>query len=212
MNMAEGEKIIGMHKSELVELLRQALAEIPTTLPANGGNADTVDDKHASDFAASSNPQIIGALQLISSTSSNSISAMYTANDDFVIRSTSPDFSKVTDLILRTNGAYLTVSQSDGTGKVVDLTNISPEIKTIDLGFGTTSDNVISLGNGLYMVSFDASQFLSDIISIYFMGPMIYAPNILAVYPEVGYFIKVITNLEMSSISPIAFQFRIRFV
>ena len=27
---------------------------IPTTLPANGGNADTVDGKHASDFAASS--------------------------------------------------------------------------------------------------------------------------------------------------------------
>ena len=27
------------------------LADIPTTLPANGGNADTVDGKHASDFA-----------------------------------------------------------------------------------------------------------------------------------------------------------------
>ena len=26
-------------------------SDIPTTLPANGGNADTVDDKHASDFA-----------------------------------------------------------------------------------------------------------------------------------------------------------------
>lgn len=61
--MADSEKIIAMKQSELVELVRQILAEIPdvtgyakktdipSSLPANGGNADTVDSKHASDFA-----------------------------------------------------------------------------------------------------------------------------------------------------------------
>ena len=52
--MADTEKIIAMTRSELVELVRQILAEIPdvtgyakktdipSSLPANGGNADTV--------------------------------------------------------------------------------------------------------------------------------------------------------------------------
>lgn len=40
--MADGEKIIGMTRSELIELIRQILAEMPTELPANGGNSDTV--------------------------------------------------------------------------------------------------------------------------------------------------------------------------
>lgn len=42
--MADSEKIIAMKQSELVELVRQILAEMPTTLPANGGNADTVNN------------------------------------------------------------------------------------------------------------------------------------------------------------------------
>ena len=70
--MADTEKIIAMTRSELVELVRQILAEIPdvtgyakktdipSSLPANGGNADyatnagnadKLDGKHASDFA-----------------------------------------------------------------------------------------------------------------------------------------------------------------
>jgi hypothetical protein len=35
------------------------LTDIPSTLPANGGNADTVDNKHASDFATSSHVHVI---------------------------------------------------------------------------------------------------------------------------------------------------------
>lgn len=38
--MADDEKILGIKKSELTELVRQILAEMPTSLPANGGNAD----------------------------------------------------------------------------------------------------------------------------------------------------------------------------
>ena len=37
----------------LNDLHETILGEIPTTLPANGGNSDTVDGKHASDFAES---------------------------------------------------------------------------------------------------------------------------------------------------------------
>lgn len=39
-------------------------SDIPTVLPADGGNADTVDGKHAADFAASSNPTIDGIINL----------------------------------------------------------------------------------------------------------------------------------------------------
>ena len=60
--MADTEKIIAMTRSELVELVRQILAEIPdvtgyakktdipSSLPANGGDADTVGGKSPSDF------------------------------------------------------------------------------------------------------------------------------------------------------------------
>lgn len=72
--MADSEKIIAMKQSELVELVRQILAEIPdvtgyakktdipSSLPANGGNADTVDSKHASDFANAYNDLLMNYL------------------------------------------------------------------------------------------------------------------------------------------------------
>lgn len=57
------------------------LTDIPTTLPADGGNADTVDGKHASDFAAASNPVISGTMSLTRSntTTSNQIFAYQNA-------------------------------------------------------------------------------------------------------------------------------------
>ena len=57
--MADTKKIIAMTRSELVELVRQILAEIPdvtgyakktdipSSLPANGGNADTLNGMSA---------------------------------------------------------------------------------------------------------------------------------------------------------------------
>ena len=53
--------IVGFTRDELTEMVRQILAEIPSSLPANGGNADYADNagnadkldgKHASDFKA----------------------------------------------------------------------------------------------------------------------------------------------------------------
>lgn len=44
--------IVGFTRDELTEMVRQILAEIPSSLPANGGNADTVGGKSADDFAA----------------------------------------------------------------------------------------------------------------------------------------------------------------
>lgn len=43
--------IVGFTKDELTEMVRQILAEIPTSLPANGGNANTVGGKSADDLA-----------------------------------------------------------------------------------------------------------------------------------------------------------------
>lgn len=39
--------IVGFTKDELTEMVRQILAEIPTSLPANGGNADTAKNANA---------------------------------------------------------------------------------------------------------------------------------------------------------------------
>lgn len=41
---------------------KPAIPTIPASLPANGGNADTVDNKHASDFAAASHTHTAAAL------------------------------------------------------------------------------------------------------------------------------------------------------
>lgn len=43
---------------------KPTIPTVPSSLPANGGNADTVDNKHASDFMAASNPTGTGAFSL----------------------------------------------------------------------------------------------------------------------------------------------------
>ncbi len=48
-------------------------ALIPTTLPANGGNADTVDDMHASDFATSGHIHHLGGRNLLRGTSMTTV-------------------------------------------------------------------------------------------------------------------------------------------
>lgn len=40
----------------------KATAKMPTSLPANGGNADTVDNKHATDFVAKAGDSMNGQL------------------------------------------------------------------------------------------------------------------------------------------------------
>lgn len=43
---------------------KPTIPTVPSSLPANGGNADTVDNKHASDFMAAENPTGTGAFSL----------------------------------------------------------------------------------------------------------------------------------------------------
>lgn len=44
------DSIYGFNRDNLTEMVRQILTEIPSSLPANGGNADTVGGKSADDF------------------------------------------------------------------------------------------------------------------------------------------------------------------
>ena len=59
--MTDDEKILGIKKPELTELVKQILAEIPESLPANGGNADyaanadKLDGLHAEGFIKANN-------------------------------------------------------------------------------------------------------------------------------------------------------------
>ena len=51
-------------------VLEAVKGKIPTSLPANGGNADTVDNKHAADFYSDDNkPYLVGAASLPTSSS-----------------------------------------------------------------------------------------------------------------------------------------------
>ena len=47
-----------LDKTGLKTVLEQIKAKFPSSLPANGGNADTLDGKHASDFYSVDNPPI----------------------------------------------------------------------------------------------------------------------------------------------------------
>lgn len=91
--MADTEKIIAMTRSELVELVRQILAEIPdvtgyakktdipSSLPANGGNADTVGGVG------------IANLRQITQTVINTLPAVPNGEGDFLVNCDTSDTS-----------------------------------------------------------------------------------------------------------------------
>ena len=82
--------------------------DIPTTLPANGGNADTVDGMHADDFIKSTNSTINGDLIFRSSSSVNSRGAIYSASDILVLRNISNDGSNLCDVeITNDRGVFI---------------------------------------------------------------------------------------------------------
>lgn len=82
---------------------------IPTELPANGGNADTVDGKHASDFAKSENPSIEGNIHLLRSGNATTNGMIFAWEDTVRIRNSkdeSVENQTYTDLIVTPDGIY----------------------------------------------------------------------------------------------------------
>lgn len=87
--------------------------DIPTSLPANGGDADTLDGKHASDFATANSPRVTGDLIFNSPTSDKTISAIYSTENVLILRNTSNDFSTVCDMMIRQDGVYVVLTTND---------------------------------------------------------------------------------------------------
>ena len=96
-----------LDKIGLKAVLEAIKGKMPTSLPANGGNADTVDGHHAHDFAKSTSPRINGDMVFLSDTNQNTISAIYSANDCLVFRNYTKDWSSICDVVIDNNGVRI---------------------------------------------------------------------------------------------------------
>ena len=101
--------------------------DIPTSLPANGGNADTLDGLHADDFAKSTNPRINGDMIFKSDSNQQTLNAIYSAQDMLVLRNTTKDFSSLCDVMISNDG--------------VRIVNATQNFKIGDGGNADTVDN-----------------------------------------------------------------------
>ena len=81
---------------------------IPTTLPANGGNADTVDNLHASDFAKATNPSIEGEIHLLRSGNATTNGSLFAWEETVRIRNEDPNAENTTytDFIVTPSGVF----------------------------------------------------------------------------------------------------------
>lgn len=127
---------------------------IPTSLPANGGNADTVDGKHAGDFATSINPTIIGSIKIMGY-STNTVQSIFSDGDIIRIRNLDSETSQTNnyaDIIITTSGVFtekavngvwqgrkelLTSTCVTGTSTIVDSNNF------VSANFGFTPSAVL---------------------------------------------------------------------
>lgn len=83
------------------------LSDIPTSLPADGGNAETVGEKHASDFAMSNNPCIEGEIKLIRGNATTNVT-IFAWEETVRIRNTdlNAESTTYTDLLVTPSGVY----------------------------------------------------------------------------------------------------------
>ena len=90
----------------------------------DGGNADTVDGKHASDFALSTNPTIEGEIHLARSGNATTSSSLFAWEDSARIRNTdtSAENMTYTDLVITPNGIYTEAIQD---GAYISRTKIN---------------------------------------------------------------------------------------
>lgn len=128
---------------------------IPTTLPANGGNADTVDGLHADDFATSVNPTIIGGIKVVRPSSTSTSQSIFSILDTIRIRNLDSETSQAnnyTDIVVTTSGVFtekaingvfqgrkelLTSTCVTGTSTIIDSNNF------VSVNFGFTPSAVL---------------------------------------------------------------------
>lgn len=115
---AVAEKADAEHTHKISEI-----TDFPESFPADGGNADTIDGKHAADFASSANPTISGVVSLTRSdtTTSNQI---FAHNNTLHLRCSDPNAANKTyyDIIISTTGLY---KEGYSNGTLISKTNLN---------------------------------------------------------------------------------------
>lgn len=81
---------------------------IPTELPANGGNADTLDGLHADYFAKYDNPSIEGQISLVRAGNATTADSIFAWEDTLRLRNQDPNAENTTytDLLLTPSGIF----------------------------------------------------------------------------------------------------------
>ena len=129
--------------------------DIPSSLPANGGNADTVDGMHADDFATSVNPTIIGGIKVVRPSSTSTSQSIFSILDTIRIRNLDSETSQANnyaDIVVTTSGVFtekaingvfqgrkelLTSTCVTGTSTIIDSNNF------VSVNFGFTPSAVL---------------------------------------------------------------------
>lgn len=130
------------------------ITDFPNSLPANGGDADTVDGKHAGDFATSVNPTITGSIKIMGY-STNTVQSIFSDGDIIRIRNLDSETSQTNnyaDIVITTSGVFtekavngvwqgrkelLTSTCVTGTSTIVDSNNF------VSANFGFTPSAVL---------------------------------------------------------------------
>ena len=122
--------------------------DIPTSLPANGGNADTLDGLHADDFAKSTNPRINGDMIFKSDSNQQTLNAIYSAKDTLILRNTTEDFSSLCDVMISNDGVRIVNATQNfkiGDGGNADTVD-GMHIKSVTMGITTNEQSYIDTG------------------------------------------------------------------
>lgn len=121
---------------------------IPTALPANGGNADTVDGKHASDFADAAHTHTASEIGALSASLTIPTKTSQLVNDSG-FKTTDNN----TTYTLTKSGSMIVLSGSDGTSTFISETDVNIYIQSTAptnvtdgaLWVDTSADSMIGL-------------------------------------------------------------------
>ena len=127
------------------------ISDFPTSMPANGGNADTVDGHHADYFAKYDNPSIEGAISLVRSGNATTADSIFAWEDTLRLRNQDPNAENTTyiDLLLTPSGIF---TEGMSNGNYISRKEISTTpIKKISFSSVATNSGG---GGGLFSADF----------------------------------------------------------
>ena len=152
-----------LDKIGLKAVLEAIKGKIPASLPANGGNADTLDGLHADDFAKSTNPIINGDMIFERDSSQQTISAIYSASDMLILRNTTKDASSFCDVMISNDGVRIVNANQNfkigdgGNADTVDGYHAAAFLQnTVPTNIATSINDMTTAGTyGVYSITPD---------------------------------------------------------